>query len=74
MRLFLGFLAAFGIGAICRMTRIPSPAPQAIVDSLLVVTMSVGYLAAGSAIDRLQRRVTVQQTSLLAREKKHASH
>ena len=73
MKLFFGFLVAFGIGAFCRLTRIPSPAPQAIVGSLLVVTMSVGYLAAGRAIDCLQRRVTVQHASSLSQEKKYAS-
>ncbi len=36
MRLILGFLLAFAIGAICRLSRIPSPAPNAIVGALLV--------------------------------------
>lgn len=69
MRLLLGFLVAFGIGAFCRLTRIPSPAPQAIVGSLLVVTMSIGYLAANTVIDSLQRRVTVQQGHSRSQEK-----
>jgi XapX domain-containing protein len=50
----IGFLVAFGIGAFCRSCRIPSPAPQAIVGSLLVVTMSIGYIVAGKIIDLLQ--------------------
>jgi XapX domain-containing protein len=54
MRLLIGFLVAFGIGAFCRSCRIPSPAPQAIVGSLLVVTMSIGYIAAGQIFDLLQ--------------------
>jgi XapX domain-containing protein len=47
MRLILGFELAFAIGAVCRLARIPSPAPNALLGSLLVVAMSVGYIAAG---------------------------
>jgi XapX domain-containing protein len=43
MRLILGFLLAIAIGAVCRFARIPSPAPNAIVGALLVVSMSTGY-------------------------------
>lgn len=46
MRIVLGFLLAFVIGAMCRVMRVPSPAPQALIGSLLVVTMSLGYVAA----------------------------
>ena len=43
MRVVIGFLLAFLIGAGCRFFRIPSPAPNAILGALLVVAMSVGY-------------------------------
>ncbi len=46
MRIVLGFALAFMIGVMCRIGRIPSPAPQALIGSLLVVTMSLGYIAA----------------------------
>ena len=52
MRLILGFVLAFAIGAACRAARIPSPAPNALVGSLLVVAMSVGYIAAERALAR----------------------
>jgi NADPH2:quinone reductase len=52
MRLILGFVLAFAIGVICRLARIPSPAPNALVGSLLVVAMSVGYIAAERAFAR----------------------
>jgi len=52
MRLILGFVLAFTIGAVCRLARIPSPAPNALLGSLLVVAMSVGYLVAGRALAR----------------------
>jgi XapX domain-containing protein len=47
MRIAIGFLLAFLIGAGCRFFRIPSPAPNAILGALLVVAMSVGYGCAG---------------------------
>jgi XapX domain-containing protein len=61
MKLLLGFLVAFGIGAFCRLIKIPSPAPQAILGSLLVVSMSTGYVLAGKVIDHLQVHAQAQQ-------------
>ena len=52
MKLVLGFTLAFTIGAVCRLARIPSPAPNALLGSLLVVAMSVGYIAAGRVLAR----------------------
>jgi XapX domain-containing protein len=43
MRVAIGFLLAFLIGAGCRFFKIPSPAPNAILGALLVVTVSLGY-------------------------------
>jgi XapX domain-containing protein len=60
MKLFIGFLVAFGIGAFCRSCRIPSPAPQAIQGSLLVLMMSIGYIVAGRIIDLLQFHPTLR--------------
>jgi XapX domain-containing protein len=60
MKLVIGFLVAFGIGAFCRSFRIPSPAPQAIVGSLLVLMMSVGYMVAGQIIDLLHFHLTLR--------------
>jgi XapX domain-containing protein len=44
MRVVCGFILALAIGAVCRVARIPSPAPNAIVGALLVVSMSTGYV------------------------------
>jgi XapX domain-containing protein len=52
MKLLLGFLLAFTIGAVCRLARIPSPAPQAIVGALLVASMSTGYVLTERWLDR----------------------
>jgi XapX domain-containing protein len=43
---------AFAIGVVCRLARIPSPAPNALLGSLLVVAISVGYIAAERALAR----------------------
>ena len=60
MKVLLGFLVAFGIGAFCRLTKIPSPAPQAILGSMLVVSMSVGYIVAGQIIHLLQFHISLR--------------
>jgi XapX domain-containing protein len=60
MKLILGFTLAFTIGAVCRLARIPSPAPNAPLGSLLVVAMSVGYIAA----ERVLARPRVVQSSI----------
>jgi XapX domain-containing protein len=47
MKILPGFLLAFGIGAVCRFAGIHSLAPNAILGSLLVVSMSLGYVTSG---------------------------
>jgi XapX domain-containing protein len=58
MRLILGFVLALAIGAVCRLARIPSPAPNALIGSLLVVAMSVGYIVADRALTRPQHSLS----------------
>ncbi|MBK1714855.1 DUF1427 family protein [Rubrivivax gelatinosus] len=54
VKVVLGLLLGLGIGALCRFLAIPSPAPPVLPGALLVVAMTLGYLAA----DRwLARRV-----------------
>jgi len=74
MRLVFGFLIAFGIGIFCRVARIPSPAPQAIIGSLLVVAMSTGYVIADRLMDRRSTSASVQQSILPSKEHTHASY
>lgn len=45
-RLLGGLGAGMGIGAASRLLGIPSPAPIALSGALLVVTMTLGYVAA----------------------------
>ncbi|MFT4111344.1 DUF1427 family protein [Silvibacterium sp.] len=72
MRLVAGFLLAFGIGIFCRLCRIPSPAPQAIIGSLLVVAMSVGFVAADRFVERLSGNQVAQQPFHSNQEDAHA--
>lgn len=46
MKTAFGFLLAFGIGAACRWLDLPLPAPPRMVGALLVVAITVGFLAA----------------------------
>lgn len=41
----LGILLGLGIGAACRWIDIPLPAPPKLVGALLVVAMTVGFVA-----------------------------
>jgi XapX domain-containing protein len=43
----IGLVLAFGIGAACRWFDIPAPAPPRVVGALLVVAMTLGFLATG---------------------------
>lgn len=45
MKIFLGFLVALGIGVVCRLAALPLPAPPVLVGALLVVAMTLGYIA-----------------------------
>jgi XapX domain-containing protein len=74
MRLVFGFLLAFGIGIFCRVARIPSPAPQAIIGSLLIVAMSTGFVVADWLMDRRSTSAPVQQSIIPSKEHTHASY
>jgi XapX domain-containing protein len=74
MRLVFGFLVAFGIGIFCRVARIPSLAPQAIIGSLLVVAMSTGFVVADRLMDRRSTSTSAHQTIIPSKEHTHASH
>jgi XapX domain-containing protein len=50
VKIAIGFLLAFLIGAGCRFFGIPSPAPNAILGALLVVAMTLGYLCVGALL------------------------
>jgi XapX domain-containing protein len=45
MKSVIGILVAFSLGFACRALQIPSPAPPLILGALLVMTMTIGYIA-----------------------------
>ncbi|WP_298327930.1 DUF1427 family protein [Asticcacaulis sp.] len=46
--LILGIALGLGIGFICRYFDLPLPAPPRLVGALLVVAMTLGFIAGGS--------------------------
>jgi XapX domain-containing protein len=46
MKSMIGIVLAFALGFACRAFGIPSPAPPLILGALLVMTMTIGYIAA----------------------------
>jgi XapX domain-containing protein len=45
MKSVIGLVLAFTLGFACRAFGIPSPAPPLIIGALLVMAMTVGYIA-----------------------------
>jgi XapX domain-containing protein len=45
MKSIIGVVLAFALGFACRTFGIPSPAPSLILGALLVMTMTIGYIA-----------------------------
>jgi XapX domain-containing protein len=52
MKLLLGLVLGFTIGALCNIFVVPVPAPPVIEGALLVVAMTVGY----GAVDKLMNK------------------
>ena len=52
MKSMIGIVLAFALGFSCRAFGIPSPAPPLILGALLVMTMTIGYIA----VDRWMAR------------------
>jgi XapX domain-containing protein len=54
VKVALGLSLGLGIGALCRFLAIPSPAPPVLPGALLVVAMTLGYIAADRWLCRRQ--------------------
>ncbi|MDE1976374.1 MAG: DUF1427 family protein [Elusimicrobia bacterium] len=52
MRIAVGLVLSFIIGFSCRWFELPAPSPPEIFGVLLVVAMTLGYVAAGSFIHK----------------------
>lgn len=54
MKLLIGLIVAFAIGAACRIFDIPAPAPPMLTGALLVCAMTGGYMAGDKFIKSRQ--------------------
>jgi XapX domain-containing protein len=54
MKLLIGIALALSIGALCRLTGLPLPAPQALIGALLVLAMSTGVVVGEHIFSRQQ--------------------
>ena len=45
VKIFLGLLLGVAIGVVCRLVALPLPAPPLLTGALLVVAMTLGYMA-----------------------------
>ena len=61
MRILIGFVLSFVIGAGCRYFDIPAASPPVIPGALIVLAMTLGY----SSMDRLVRKDRVATTKHL---------
>jgi XapX domain-containing protein len=52
MKVFLGLLIGFLLGATCRWLDIPVPSPPKLLGALLVVAITLGYMAMDGIIAR----------------------
>ncbi len=58
IKYYIGLVIAFCIGALCRRFEIAAPAPPAIPGVMLVVAMTLGYVAA----DKFWKPVKAQES------------
>jgi XapX domain-containing protein len=50
LKIVLGFVLGFAIGAGCRWFGVPAPMPPTLLGACLVVSMTLGYLAVDRAM------------------------
>ena len=58
----IGFALAFALGAACRWIEIPVPAPNKLIGALLVLAVTLGYLAADSVLPTSQNTPEQRET------------
>ncbi len=56
MKVALGLLLAFTIGVVCRLVFIPLPAPPVLIGALVVLAMTLGYVATDRYAGRREAR------------------
>ena len=61
MKIAIGLLVSFLVGAGCRYFDIPVPSPPLLPGALLVVAMTLGYTATDQALSRHKRVATTKR-------------
>jgi len=56
MKTVAGFILGLLIGVMCRYFDVPAPAPPKLIGALLVVSMTVGYIAADKLLPAKSER------------------
>jgi XapX domain-containing protein len=54
LRLAIGLLLGFVFGAVCRWVNVPAPSPPTLFGAFLVVSVTLGYIAADRMMSRAQ--------------------
>lgn len=52
LKLAVGFVVAFAVGAVCRWAGLPAPCPPFLPGALLVVSMTLGYMLVDRALSK----------------------
>ena len=52
MKIAIGLFLGIAIGVVCRLVELPLPAPPVLTGALLVVAMTLGYLAVDRWFDK----------------------
>lgn len=55
IKIIIGFVVSFFIGFFCNLSGVPLPAPPIIQGSVLVLSMTIGYLVTNEIIKRLKK-------------------
>lgn len=58
MKLMLGMLISFGVGAFCRFFDIPVGSPPVLPGAMLVLSMTLGYAGASYLLEKRDRPAT----------------
>lgn len=62
LKTVIGFALAFALGAACRWIDIPVPAPNKLIGALLVLAVTLGYLAADRVLPPLEAAAQTEKT------------
>lgn len=70
MKLAIGVLIAFAVGAACRYWQLPAPAPPTLFGAMLVAAMSFGYSGTDWMLAKKNPPASVSQNQPSANERK----